>query len=89
MKQSADILHKIGSNTDNTYMNALQHTLTESSSNGTHYASMMNSLKFSQNIEASTEATSINKRKTPDRHKLISRIITQVHKITPPSAIDA
>jgi len=83
MKQSAEILDTIGSNTAIKSLAPLQNSLTESASNGIHYTSMMNSLKNCQNIKASTEATSINKKKIPDRHKLICRIITQVHKSTP------
>ena len=86
MKQSAETLHKIGNTTTNKNMSALQHTLHESAFNGIQYTSMMNSLKNCQNIEASTEAISINKKKIPDRQKLICRIITQVHKTTPSSA---
>jgi len=82
MKQSADILQKIGSSKDSKSTKSLQHILIESASNGIHYTSMMNSLKNCQKIEASTEATSINKKRIPDRQKLICRIITQVHKST-------
>ena len=88
MKQSAEILHGIGTNTNNKHMNALQKIIIESATNGIHYTSMMNSLKNCQNLEASTEAISINKKKIPDRQKLICRIIAQVHKTTHTPALD-
>jgi len=81
MKQSAQILTNIHSNSTNVNLTQLQTQLSTSATDGIDYLSMMNSLKTCQLLpESSTETKSNKKTRVHDRHKMICRILVQSFK---------